>query len=54
MMNMITRTMNNIMNNVISVVANTRNMKDTREDTRAIPSHTLDKIRNPRRWLASF
>jgi hypothetical protein len=22
-------------------------MKDTREDTRAIPSHTLDKIRNP-------
>ena len=35
-MNIITRNMNNIKNNVISNVANIRNMKDTREDTRAI------------------
>jgi hypothetical protein len=53
-MNMITRNMNNIMNNVISIVANIWNMKDTKEDTRAIPSHALHKIRNPSRWLASL
>ena len=46
-MNMITRNMNNIKNNVITNVANIWNMKDTREDTRAILSHVLDKIRNP-------
>jgi hypothetical protein len=33
-MDMITRNMNNIKNNVISIVVNIRNMKDTREDTR--------------------
>jgi predicted transcriptional regulator len=49
-MNMITRNMNNITNNVISIVANIWNMKDTK----AIPSHALHKIRNPSRWLASL
>jgi hypothetical protein len=53
-MHMVTRNMNNITNNVISIVANIWNMKDTREDTRAIPSHALDKIRNLSRWLASL
>jgi hypothetical protein len=33
-MNMITRNMNNIENNVISIVANIWIMKDTREDTK--------------------
>jgi hypothetical protein len=33
-MDMITRNMNNIKNNVISIVVNIQNMKDTREDTR--------------------
>ena len=46
-MNMITRNLNNIKNNVITNVANIWNMKDTREDTGAIPSHTRDKIMNP-------
>ena len=46
-MNMITRNTSNIKNNVITNVANIWNMKDTREDTRAILSHALDKIRNP-------
>ena len=46
-MNMITRNMNHIKNNVESIEANIINMKDTKVDTRAISSHTLDKIRNP-------
>ena len=48
MMNMIIRNLNNIKNNVITNVANIWNMKDTRERIqKAIPSHALDKIRNP-------
>jgi hypothetical protein len=48
MMSMVTRNMNNIENNVITNVANMWNMKDTRERIqKAIPSHALDKIRNP-------
>jgi hypothetical protein len=44
-MNIITKDMNNMKNNVESIVANI--MKDTRELTKALPSNALDMIRNP-------
>ena len=37
-MNMITKNMNNIKNNVIANVANIWIIEDTREDTKALPS----------------
>jgi hypothetical protein len=44
-MNIITKNMNNMKNNVKSIVVDI--MKDTRELTKALPSNALDMIRNP-------
>jgi hypothetical protein len=44
-MKIITKNMNNMNNNVESIVANI--MKDTRKLTKALPSNALDMIMNP-------
>jgi hypothetical protein len=44
-MNIITKSMNNMKNNVESIVVDV--MKYTRELTKALPSNDLDTIRNP-------